>query len=104
MIQIPLSPVPNQSFSIRATDHNYELTIKAAKGIMAVTIVRDNIILLSNIRAVAQFPLIPYRYLESGNFLILTQNDDLPDYTKFGDSQTLIYANQDELEALRGSV
>jgi hypothetical protein len=68
---------------------------------MCATLVRNNITLLSNVRLVAQFPIIPYFYMESGNFIISTLDDDLPDWTKFGISQTLIYASEPELGSIR---
>jgi hypothetical protein len=101
MIEIPLATVPNQSFSIRLSDHFYELVIKETNGCMSVTIFRDNVLILENIRAVAGTPIIPYHYLESGNFIFSTENDDLPDYSQFGISQSLIYATQAEIGALR---
>lgn len=81
----------------------YDLTIKETRGVMCVTIVRDNALLLSNTRMVAGYPLIPYRYLENGNFIVLTANDDYPYYTKFGSTQMLIFASQAELDVIRGT-
>lgn len=102
MIEIALSPIPNQSLSIRLDDHLYDIKIKQSNGCMSVTIARDNVTILDNIRAVAQFPLIPYDYLENGNFIISTENDDLPDYTQFGITQFLIYFSELELGTIRG--
>jgi len=102
VITIQLSAIPNQSFSIRLDDHFYDITIKSTNGCMSVTIARDNIVILSNQRAVAGFPIIPYHYLESGNFIFLTQNDDLPDYTQFGITQSFVFISQSELDTFRG--
>lgn len=101
MIEITLSAVPNQSFSIRLDDHLYDIRLRAAKNIMAVDIVRDGVLIETGTRAEAGFPLIPYRYQESGNFIISTENDEYPDYTKFGISQTLIYVSEAELGVIR---
>lgn len=101
MRRIPLEAIPNQSFSVRLDDALYDITIKEARGIMAVTIVRDNVELVSGLRATAGTPLLPYRYQESGNFIITTENDEIPYYTQFGVTQNLIYASQEELEVLR---
>lgn len=97
MIEIPLAAVPNQSFSIRLEDNLYNFTIKETNGCMGVTIVRNDITILSNVRAVSKYLLIPYQYLESGNFYITTLNDDLPYWDKFGISQSLIYVTVAEL-------
>lgn len=101
MIEIALAVIPNQAFSIRLDNQVYDVTLKETDGVMSATIVRDGVTILSGTRVVAGTPLIPYEYLESGNFMLLTDDDDLPDYTKFGISQSLIYASQAELEALR---
>jgi len=101
MQEIALSNIPNQSLSVRLEDAQYDITLKACDGVMGVTIVRDNEVLISNVRAVCGVGLLPYRYLEEGNFFIDTLDDELPDYTKFGISQSLIYVTQAELAAIR---
>lgn len=67
---------------------------------MFVDITRNGSPVVSGMRAVAGTFLIPYGYLESGNFLIITTNEEYPDYRQFGLSQYLIYFSQAELEAL----
>lgn len=101
MIEISLAAVPNQSFSVRLDDNLYDITIKETNGCMSATVARNNTIILSNTRLVAGFPVIPYLYLESGNFVVDTLDDDLPDWTKFGISQTLLYVSQAELSTIR---
>ena len=101
MIEIELTRVPNQSMSIRLDDNLYNLTIKETNGCMSCTIVRNDITLLSNVRVVAGTPIIPYGYLESGNFFISTLDDDLPDWNQFGISQSLIYISELEIGEIR---
>ena len=101
MRQIEIAPVPNQSFSVRLDDQQYDFVIKFEAGVMSVTITRDNVLLVSNLRAVPGEPLLPYRYLESGNFVITTKDGDYPNYLEFGVTQNLIFASHAELEALR---
>lgn len=104
MMEIALSKVPNQSFSITFAKHFYDFTILETNGCMCVTISRDNILLLSNARLVAQSPVIPFRYLEDneGNFVMSTLNNDLPYWDQFGITQSLIYLTATEVEAFRG--
>lgn len=45
---------------------------------------------------VAGTPLLPYRHLVSGNFLITTENDALPYWPEFGVTQFLFYATEAE--------
>lgn len=101
MKQINLSILPNQSFSVQLDEIRYDFTIKSTAGIMMYDMKRDNEYVLRGQRIVAGAALIPYRYKEKGNFVILVENDDLPDYTKFGISQKLYYLSEIELLSLR---
>lgn len=103
MIDIPLLAVPNQSLSIRLDNQFYTIRIVYTEGVMSVSIKRGNINVISNQRAVAGFPIIPYTYLENGNFAILTKNGDYPNYNQFGTTQTFVFATQAELEAIRAA-
>lgn len=103
MIDIDLSPLPNQSLTIQVAGALYQLDIKETRGVMSCTIIRDGLIVVFNARMVAGTPIIPYRYLESGNFVLLTQEGDYPDYNKFGSSQSLVFVTQSEIEELRNA-
>jgi len=106
MLNIPLQNIPNQTLSFQDTDTqvNYDIDIKACvledAQIMAFTITINDVVTVSGCRAVAGFPLLASAYQQNGNFVVLTQNDDLPDYTQFGITQFLVYANQNELNAI----
>lgn len=102
MKNISLQAIPNQSLSIRLDNNIYDIVIKEANGIMGVSITRDNILLNANIRAVSGSPIIPYKYqyIKYGNFVFLTNNEEYPYYTQFGITQSLIYINAQELEAI----
>lgn len=100
MMQIPLSAIPRQTFTIQLDGSTYNFSLYTIVGSMAVDLVRDGVEILSGTRVVAGYPVIPYRYLELGNFVFLTANDDLPDYLQFGITQSLLYASAAELAAL----
>lgn len=103
MIDINLNAIPNQSLSIQIDNDLYQITVKSTNGVMSCTIVRNDVTLVSNIRVVAGTPILAYKYLESGNFVLLTQNGDYPDYTKFGSSQALVFVSQSEIDELRNA-
>lgn len=103
MIQIPISAIPNQSLSIQLDQNNFDIRIHACGSIMAVDIAINNEVVVTGIRATGGYPLIMYPYLENGNLTIITENDEYPDYTRFGIDQFLIYASTEELEAFRAS-
>lgn len=98
MIAIELAAVPNQSFTVTIAGNRYAVELKATGTVMAATIVRNGVTLVSGQRVVAREPVIPYRYLaEEGNFLLATENDELPDWQQFGVSQFLYFATAAEL-------
>ncbi len=110
MIQIPITNIANQSLSIRLAGNQYDITIHACRdngeygtGIVAFDIVRDNVVIVTGNRAVPGFPLIPARYLENGNFIVLSMDDEYPDWRQFGITQQLIFASETELETIRGT-
>ena len=108
MIQIPIIDIPNQSLTLQLNDNQYDLTIHATQdnedgstGIMAVDISINNTLIISGVRAVSLFPLIPYRYLQNGNFVFITQNFEYPDWRQFGITQNLVYVSKSELESIQ---
>jgi hypothetical protein len=102
MIEIPLQAIPNQKFSVQLDNRLYDITITATGNVMSCTLVRDGETIQDTMRLVAGTPLLPYLYQEAGNFALITASGDLPDYTQFGVTQFLLYASQDELDAIRG--
>lgn len=103
MIDVALQPVANQSLSIQLDDSRYDLTIKEANGVMCATVARDGVTLIQGVRIVAKTPLVPYAYLQEGNFVLLTEGDELPYFDQFGNTQNLVYLSADEIDALRGA-
>ncbi|ECC1479297.1 phage baseplate plug family protein [Salmonella enterica] len=100
MIVIPLNSEPNQSLTITLDSVEHSLTIKEAGGSMVMTIVRDGKTIISNTRLLSGTLIVPYTYLEAGNFIFLTDDEEMPYYTKF-DRQVLLYVSAAELEQYR---
>jgi hypothetical protein len=103
LISINLEPIANQSITIQIDGSVYEIVLKETKGVMSCSIIRDNLPVIQNVRVMANHPIFPYKYLESGNFFITTQNGDYPDYAQFGSSQNLLYATQAEIDEVRNA-
>lgn len=100
MQNIPLAAEPNQSFNVRLDDTRYAVRLKEANGVMVADITIDDVVTLSATRVLAGEPLIPYLYQQVGNFVLLTNGDELPDWSQFGVSQSLVYLSPAELAAL----
>lgn len=108
MIIIPLQAIPNQSLTIQLDGNNWDIQVFSCNTtpqtpgtqVMAYTFTLNGVVIVSNQRGVTHWPLIGYDYLENGNFFMITDNDDYPDYNQFGITQYLIYASQAEIEAI----
>lgn len=98
---IDIAQVPNQSFTITPEGVRWDLTIKQATSSMFMDAVADGVPIVTGQRIVAGTPIIPYQYLaQDGNFLIMTENDELPNWERFEVDQVLIYATLDEIAAI----
>jgi hypothetical protein len=98
MRDIPLTATPNQSLSVAINGNRWALTIKEARGCMVADVVLNDVVLLQGIRFAVGTPLIPYRHLQgSGNFLLLVDDEQLPDWRLFGSSQQLVYVAPGEV-------
>jgi len=102
-INVPLEAVANQELTITLEGSRYNLSIKQSINCMAIDIVRDGVVIITGIRPVAGAPVIPYKYLERGNFLFLTENDDIPWWEKFNITQSLLYLTIAEMEQARAT-
>ena len=100
---IPLQVIPTQKFSIILEELRYELRFKKTTEVMVVDITRDGECIVQGLRCLPEQYLMPYQYQEGdgGNFIFVTENDELPDYTLFGVTQFLLYFTAAELEAQR---
>ena len=98
---LTIQAIPNQEFSVVLEEVRYTLSLRSTNGTVSVTIVRNGEQVVDSARAVAGMRIIPAKYQESGNFVIVTKDFEIPDYEQFGISQSLIYITQAELDALR---
>lgn len=102
---IDIAQVPNQSLSVTLEGVRWDIRIKQAVSSMAADLTADGVPVLSGQRIVAGTPIIPYEYLiNDGNFLIMTENDELPNWELFDVNQVLIYANFEEISAVEPEV
>lgn len=103
MIDVGIAALPNQSLSVQLAERFYDIHLREANGVMAATIERDGITLVSALRITAGTPLLPYRYQEAGNFIMTTDGEAIPYWDQFGVTQFLVYLTAEELAAYRGA-
>lgn len=102
MLDINLSPIPNQTFSVTADGVRFVITLNALNQGVAASVERAGIRLVSGHRLTSARPLLPYPRMmgDTGNFYLITENDELPDYTKFQTTQFLVYLSASEISEL----
>lgn len=105
---IPLQAIPNQTLTIQLDENNWSINLHTCDNtpqtpgtaIITIDFNLNNVDILNGLRIVPNTFLIPYNYLATaGNFTMLTDNDDYPDYNLFGINQYLIYTSQAEIQA-----
>lgn len=101
MQAIPIQAIPNQAFSILLDTNQWDFEIKTTNGMVSVSLTLNGVVLIENLRAVTNGRIIPSKYEEAGNFAIIAQNQNVPDYTQFGTTQTLVYISPTDLTAAR---
>ncbi len=104
MQEIPILAIPRQQFSVVLDSQRWGIRIYQATGCMAVDFTLNDVELINGVRAVADYQLLPYRYMAArglGNFAFATggNNTELPWWEDFGMSCKLIYASASELPA-----
>ena len=101
MQQIPIQALPNQSFSVILDGNQWDWTIELVNDAIAVTLALNGNTVISGLNIVGGMRIIPSEYEEAGNFVLVTLNQQVPDYTQFGTGQNLIYLSAVELDAIR---
>ena len=98
---IEIQAVPNQAFSVVIDKVLFDIALKTTSVTIA-DISIDGSIKLIGVKCMPNRPIIPYEYLESGNFFFVCEGEEYPYYTNFGITQSLVYLTVEEMEAYRG--
>jgi hypothetical protein len=99
-INIDVQPIPNQSFQLLVEQDLYLISIKTVDSQAYVSIQRNNVVLISNIKAMPNKPILEsqYLYAEHGNFVFYQLDDDeYPYYRFFGISSFFKYITKSEV-------
>jgi hypothetical protein len=100
-LSINLAPIPNQSLSVTINQVLYELRFFFVSNVMCCDLAINSVTVLSAMRLVAGSFIIPYNYLQNGNFIITTLNGEIPNYSFFGATQFLLFLTNAEVAALQ---
>lgn len=75
---VPLADVPSQAFTVTLEQERWSFRFVTAGGMLVADVARDGVLLLTGTRVLAGEPIIPYRYLQTGNFLFLDSREQIP--------------------------
>lgn len=103
MQTIDLQVIPNQQLTVVLDGILYDLTLKETNGCMSMDVTRGGVVVVQGCRCVAGQPVLPNVSMEGsfGNFAFITSAGDLPYYDQFGTTQTLVFATEVEIGAIR---
>ena len=102
MTNIPLSPVPNQEFSVAPSGNRYTINIRFFRSLMYVTVRNQyGAVYVGSLRCADRQWLLPYRQKNygDGNFRFEDDNGQYPDYRNFGQSCRLVFYTVEELSS-----
>jgi len=101
MLTLQLSNIPEQTFTTQLDNDRYVIRIFQINGTMACDISKNGVQITNGQRITPGSFLIPFFGYQGkgGNFLLLTTNDNLPDFNQFGITQTLIYLSYNDMVA-----
>ena len=96
---VPIDPIANQTIDIVFDRQRYRLRLHTSNDNTAIDIVLNDVAIVSSQICPSSSLLILYKYARGagGDFAFLTQNDDVPTYSEFGNTQFLMYYTPIEL-------
>lgn len=97
---VPLSSAPNQQFTVTLEGIRWGVRLVQAAGVLVADVSQEGVGLVRSSRVLAGEAIIPYAYLQTGNFIMVVNADELPTYSQFGVSQFLVYLSAAEIAAL----
>lgn len=103
MQTIPLFAVADQTFTTTLDNDRYVIRIFKTGETMSASVQRNETVATTGQRITPGEMLIPFPAYQgvSGNFILLTANEELPNFAQFGITQTLVYFSlAEELEIL----
>lgn len=102
MQEIVVENIPQQSFNVSLGDSQWTLSFRTANNASAdctlADIKKDGTDIATGILCIPNMPLIPYEYMQKGNFVFISSDDAYPNYTNFGVTNQLYYVPKEELE------
>lgn len=95
---VPLQNIPNQEFTIVLNNSAYRIALRSLQAFTYVSVWQDGELLFYNQICTPNNWVNPYNYVSTnGKLYFKCLDNDYPTYTKFGDTQQMIFYAPDEI-------
>lgn len=100
MYKIPLDKTPNQTFSIVLNGKDYRIAIRTIQNLTYMSVWVNSELLFYNQLCTPNAYVNPYNYVSvNGKFYFESLDNNYPNYTQFGVTQSLLFYTQEEVAA-----
>lgn len=96
---ISIQSIKNQTLSVRLNENQHVIKLYDIGDGVAMDLTISDVSIFTGFRVLSGAPIAPYQYLIPGAFILFTEDESVVDYTKFGDTQRLVYFTAEEVEA-----
>lgn len=103
MYQVPLTQQANQAIAFNQDGAYWRVRVFQSINFMCADIYRNNVPVILGVRCFGGVPLMPYDYMWKPNFGNFVFDKDA-DYTEFGESCSLYYLSESELDTYLAAI
>jgi hypothetical protein len=97
MLSYNITNIPNQTFSCDTPNGTYYFELMSFRGLMYVSISKDDVTLVNGVRIVQNKPIIPLGLARNGNFMFISNSEEYPTYKELDSSVKLVYITPEDL-------
>lgn len=99
--EIPIDKLPSQILGVTLEGAGYFLQLRDVNGLVLADIEVNGTKVISGAKCLPNQKIMPYGHLTAGgNFYFYCQDNEYPDYTKFGADHRLLFLTDAEIVEL----
>lgn len=100
MLLLNIKSIPNQIFNFTNNDITYTVELRTIQGLVYMSVKTNGETLFNSQLCVPNAFINPYNYLsDNGKFYFKCLDNEYPNFTKFGSTQSLLFYEKDDLNA-----
>lgn len=99
--EIPIEKLPGQILGVNLADAGYIIKLRNVNDLTLTNVEINGASVITGAKCLPNHKIIPYPHLtQGGNFYFYCQDNDYPDYRKFGENHKLLFLTDDEIADL----